>query len=61
MILPGAGGFLVAGPIGAAAGAGATMILASEYGRKLKNKIKELVKKHSGNAYSEEKVDTFIN
>ena len=61
LIVPGAGGFLIAGPIGAAAGAGTSIILASEYGRKLKNKIKSLVKKHSGKAYSESKVETFID
>ena len=61
LIVPGAGGFFIAGPIGAAAGAGTSIILASEYGRKLKNKIKVLVKKHSGKAYSESKVETFID
>jgi hypothetical protein len=61
MILPGAGGFLVAGPFGAAATVGGTMVLAAEYGRKLKNRIKELVKKHSGKAYSESKIETFIS
>jgi len=61
MILPGAGGFLVAGPFGAAATVGGTVVLAAEYGRKLKNKIKELVKKHSGKAYSESKIETFVS
>ena len=61
MILPGAGGFLIAGPIGAAAGAGTTMVFAREYGRKLKNKIKELIKKNSGKQYTESKVETFID
>jgi len=61
MILPGAGGFLIAGPIGAAAGAGTTMVFAREYSRKLKNKIKELIKKNSGKTYSEDKVETFID
>ena len=59
MILPGAGGFLVAGPFGAAATVGGTVVLAAEYGRKLKNRIKELVKKHSKEKYTEEKVETF--
>ena len=61
MILPGAGGFLVAGPDGAEAGAGSSPLFAREYGRKLKNCIKELVKKHSGKTYSESKVETFID
>lgn len=61
MILPGAGGFLVAGPIGTAAAAGTTTVMAAQYGRKLKNQIKDLVKKHSGKPYSSDKVETFID
>jgi len=61
MVIPGAGGFLIAGPMGAAVGAGATAVFAREYGRKLKNSIKELIKKNSGKAYSESKVETFID
>ena len=61
LIVPGTGGFLIAGPIGAAAGAGTTMVIAGEYGRRLKNKIKELVKKHSGKTYTESKIETFIS
>jgi len=61
MVLPGVGGFLIAGPVGAVAGAGTTAVFAREYGRKLKNRIKELVKKNSGKAYSESKVETFID
>ena len=60
MILPGAGGFLVAGPLGAAAGAGTSVLFAREYGRRLKNRIKNLVKKNSGKTYTETKVETFI-
>ena len=61
MILPGAGGFLVAGPFGAAATVGGTVVLAAEYGRKMKNRIKALVKNHSGKAYSESKIETFVS
>jgi hypothetical protein len=61
MILPGAGGFLVAGPLGAAAGAGTSVLFAREYGRRLKNRIKNLVKKHSGKTYTEAKVETFVD
>ena len=61
MVLPGAGGFLIAGPIGAAATASGTVLFAAEYGRKLKNRIKALVKKHSDKQYTESKVETFIS
>jgi hypothetical protein len=61
LVIPSAGGLLLGGPVGAAAGAGTTAVLACEYGRKLKNRIKELVKKNSGKVYSEEKVETFID
>jgi len=61
MILPGAGGFLIAGPVGTAAAAGTTGLMAAQYSRKLKNKIKELVKKHSGKPYTADKVETFID
>lgn len=61
MLLPGTGGFLIAGPFGAAAGAGASAVLAMDYGRKLKNKIKGMVKKHSGKTYAESKIETFIS
>lgn len=61
MVLPGAGGFLIAGPIGTVAAAGTTTLLAASYGRKLKNTIKELVKKHSSKQYTHEKVETFID
>ncbi len=61
MILPGTGGFLIAGPIGSAAAAGTTTVMAAQYGRKLKNQIKELVKKNSGKPYTAEKVETFVD
>ena len=52
---------MIAGPFGAAAGAGASAVLAADYGRKLKNKIKGMVKKHSGKTYAESKIETFIS
>ena len=58
MIVPGTGGFLVAGPFGAVAGASATAVIAVNYARVLKNKIKDLVQKHS-KGYSAEKIETF--
>ena len=61
LVLPTAGGFLIAGPAGAVAGAGTSAVLAREYARKLKNRIKELVKKNSGKVYSESKIETFID
>ena len=61
MILPGAGGFLIAGPLGTAAAAGTTALMAAQYGRELKNRIKELVKKNSGKQYTADKVETFVN
>jgi hypothetical protein len=61
MILPGTGGFLVAGPFGAAATAGTTAVFAVDYRRKLKNAIKDLVKKNSGKPYTADKIETFIS
>jgi len=61
LVLPTAGGFLIAAPVGAVAGAGTSAVLAREYARKIKNRIKELVKKNSGKVYSESKIETFID
>lgn len=60
MIVPGTGGLLVAGPIGGVAAAGTSTLLSVEYQRKLKNRIKELVKQHSKEKYTEEKIETFL-
>jgi len=59
LIGPGTGGFLIAGPVGAVAAGGATALFAVNYQRKMKNKLKELIKKHSKKPYSDEKVETF--
>ena len=59
LIVPGTGGFLIAGPVGAVATGGATALFAVNYQRKMKNKLKELIKKHSKKPYSDEKVETF--
>jgi len=61
MILPGTGGLLIAGPLGGLAAAGATTIYGVNYQRTLKNKIKELVKKHSKQEYTADKVETFAD
>lgn len=47
LALPGAGGFLIGGPIGGAAAAGASGVVAVKFQRDLTKKIKELVKKNS--------------
>lgn len=59
LIAPGTGGFLIAGPVGAVAAGGATALFAVNYRRKMKNRLKELVKKHSKKPYSDDKVETF--
>ena len=59
MIVPGTGAFLIAGPVGAVAAGGATALFAVNYQRKMKNRLKELIKKHSKKPYSEDKVETF--
>lgn len=59
MIVPGTGAFLIAGPVGAVAAGGATALFAVNYQRKMKNRLKELIKKHSKKPYSDDKVETF--
>lgn len=56
--MPGAGGLLIADPLGGAAAAGASALVAVDYQRKLKNKAKDLVEQHSRKAA--EKVETFL-
>lgn len=60
MLMPGAGGLLIAGPLGGAAVAGTTALIAIDYQRKLKNKIKDLVKKYSKKEYTADKIETFM-
>ena len=60
MVVPGTGAFLITGPLGGAAVAGTSALLSANYTRKLKNRIKELVKKHSKYPYTEEKIETFV-
>ncbi|MBN2334928.1 hypothetical protein JXL21_05170 [Candidatus Bathyarchaeota archaeon] len=60
LAMPYLGASILVGPLAGLAAAGATGLMAASYGRKLKNKIKGLVKKHSKAKYSEEKVETFI-
>ena len=73
MIVPVTGALLVAGPLGlgvvagtaalastGAAVGGTTALLSANYTRQLKNRVKELVKKHSKQPYTEEKIETFV-
>ena len=60
LAMPYMGASILVGPLAGLAAAGATGLIAAQYGRKLKTKIKELVKKHSKAEYSDEKVETFI-
>jgi len=59
MLLPGTGGLLIAGPLGGVAVAGTTAIVAAQYQRTLKNKVKDLVKKNSKKEYTDQKIETF--
>lgn len=59
LAMPYLGASILVGPLAGLAVAGATGLMAAQYGRKLKAKIKELVKKHSKERYSDEKVETF--
>ena len=59
LAMPYMGAAILVGPLAGLAAAGTTGLMAANYGRKLKNRIKELVKKHSKEKYSDEKVETF--
>ncbi len=59
MITPGTGGLIVAGPLGGVAASGTATVYAIKFERDLKNRIKEIVKKHSEKPYTEDKVETF--
>ena len=59
IVVPGTGGTIIAGPLGGLAAAGTTGLDAVNYQRTLKNRVKELVKKHSKKEYADDKVETF--
>jgi hypothetical protein len=59
MITPATGGLIVAGPLGGIAASGTAVIYAVKFERDIKNRIKEIVKKHSKKPYTEDKVETF--
>jgi len=60
LAMPYLGASILVGPLAGLAVAGTAGLMAAQYGRKLKAKIKDLVKKHSKEKYSDEKVETFI-
>jgi len=60
LAMPYFGASILVGPLAGLAAAGTTGLMAAQYGRKLKNTIKDLVKKHSKADYSDEKVETLI-
>jgi hypothetical protein len=73
MIVPVTGALLVTGPLGlavvagttallstGAAVGGTTALLSANYTRTLKNRLKELVKQHSKESYTDEKIETFV-
>ena len=60
LAMPYLGASILIGPLAGLAAAGTTGLMAAQYGRRLKGKIKELVKKHSKGSYSDEKVETFM-
>lgn len=59
LITPATGGLIVAGPLGGLAASGTAAVYAVKFERDLKNRIKEVVRKHSKKPYSEDKVETF--
>ncbi len=61
LALPYMGATVLVGPLAGLAAAGTTGLMAANYGRKLKNRIKEVANKHSGKAYSESKIETFVS
>ena len=60
LAMPYLGASILVGPLAGLAAAGATGLMAGQYGRKLKGAIKVLIKKHSKSEYTDEKVETFI-
>mgnify|MGYP001027975795 CR=1 FL=1 len=61
LVLPYTDAVLLVGPLTGLAAAGSQGLLAVTYGREMKQKIKELVKKHSKSDYTDEKIETFID
>jgi hypothetical protein len=61
LVLPHTDSIILVGPLTGLAVAGSSRLLAVTFGREMKLKIKELVKKHSRSEYSDDKIETFIN
>ena len=61
LAMPYLGASILVGPLAGLAAAGVTGLYAAQYGHKLKGEIKNLVKKHSKEAYTESKVETFMS
>jgi hypothetical protein len=59
LAMSGAGGFLIAGPIGAGVGAGASDIVAVDYQRKLGKHIRDLVNQHSSKELNINNIESF--
>lgn len=58
--MPYLGASILVGPLAGLAAVGTTGLLAAKYGRKLKNSIKDIVKKNSKEKYIDEKVETLL-
>ena len=61
LVLPNTDAILLVGPLTGLAAAGSHGLLAATYGRDMKLKIKELIKKHSKSDYTDDKVETFVD
>ena len=61
MIIPGTGATMLGGPLLGFTAAGTTGFLTANFRRKLKNRLKELVKKNSKKEYTHDKVETFTD
>jgi len=59
LAFPGAGGFLIAGPIGAGVGAGASGLVAVDYQRKLGKRIRDLVNQNSKKELTVDNIESF--
>jgi len=61
LVLPHTDPVFLVGPLTELVAVGSSGLLAATYGRDLKLKIKELVKKHSKSDYTDDKIETFID
>ncbi len=61
LVLPHTDPIFIVGPLTGLVAVGSSGLLAATYGRELKFKIKELVKKHSKSDYTDDKIETFID